>query len=69
MFGGTVEGWKVERWKGGRWKSERVEEWKGGKWNGGSVTYNGGLDPLVTNDFNFMLVISRPIRYRTDVTL
>jgi len=33
------------------------------------VTYNGGLDPLVTNDFNFMLVISRPIRYRTDVTL
>ena len=35
----------------------------------GTVTYNGGLDPLVTNDFNFMLVISRPIRYRTDVTL
>jgi len=20
------------------------------------ITYNGGLDPLVTNDFNFMLV-------------
>ena len=34
-----------------------------------TVTYNGGLDPLVTNDFNFMLVISRPIRYRIDVTL
>ena len=33
------------------------------------VTYNGGLDPLVANDFNFILVISRPIRHLTEVAL
>jgi len=36
---------------------------------GHTVTYNGGLDPLVANDFNFILVISRPIRYLTEVAL
>ena len=36
---------------------------------GPAVTYNGGLDPLVVNDFNFILVISKPIRYLTEVAL